>query len=125
MQLGFDHHLMLLDQVMPALCKALKSRSQPNILFLHLGENNLLAYSMVQLLKHLSLDIAKIKHLMPRTRLDWANMPPRHVWDEANSNKAINLARRNANKQISKITGRNHRVVITHPGIHYGFPHIF
>lgn len=102
---------MLWDQLMLALCEALKSRGQPDILVLHLGEIDLVACSMLQLLDNLRQDIAKIQCLMPGARLVWAAMLPRHIRCGASSNKVINLARRKANKQVSKIIGWNHGTV--------------
>lgn len=110
---------------MPALCESLKSRNEPNTLVLQMGKNDLVACFTVQLLDNLSQHITKIKCLMSSTRLVWADMLPQYVWYSANSNKAINLGRRKANKQESKIIGWNHRVVIAQPGIHFDLPHIY
>lgn len=85
-------HELHWDQLMLALPKALKPRHQPDILFLHLGENDLVTCSAVKLLDNLTQATSIIKHLIHRTRLIWANMLPRHVWCGANSSKAINVA---------------------------------
>lgn len=77
-QLEFDHLAliqwlgkqgMLWGQLIPALYEALKSRSQLDILILHLGENDLVACSVIQLLDNLTRDFYKISQLMPGTRL--------------------------------------------------------
>lgn len=60
---------MLWDQLVPTLFKVLRTRCQLDILVLHLGENDLVAYSVVQLLDNLVCEISTIKVLTPKTSL--------------------------------------------------------
>lgn len=77
------------DQLEPALFEVPKAGHQHGILFLHLGENDLAAYSAVQLLNNLTRGIAKIRHLMPGTMLVWADILSSHNRHGAHSNRSI------------------------------------
>lgn len=79
-QLGLDHlpliqwlshWRMLWDQLISALYEALTS--QPEVLVLHLSENDLVNYSVIWFLVRLVEDIDKVKKLPPRARLGWAD----------------------------------------------------
>lgn len=94
---------MLWDQLMLAVHDALRTRLQPDLLMIHLGENDLVRGSVLQLLGSLCRDIPQILDLLLGVRLVWTNMLPRWVWCMAASNKALDRARRNLNQQIKKI----------------------
>lgn len=78
---------------MLAISEALAVRSLPQVLVLHLGENELVNCSVSWFLMRLAEDIIRVQNLLPRIRLVWTDMLSRHVWHRPHDLKVFDALR--------------------------------
>ncbi|XP_053142178.1 uncharacterized protein LOC128340709 [Hemicordylus capensis] len=94
---------MLWNQLLPAIREHLARFPRPDVLVLHLGENDLGRRTGLAIIQQASSDLAILQGWMPGVRILWVNWLQRRVWRGARSGLSLEKARRKTSAAISKI----------------------
>ncbi|KAJ1178852.1 hypothetical protein NDU88_004094 [Pleurodeles waltl] len=87
-------------ELLYVLAKRMERGVCPDLLVLHLGENDLVALSGIGLLKVMKMDLCRIKEKWAGTHIVWTGLVPRRVWRGAKSFKGIEKQRRKINREM-------------------------
>ncbi|XP_069061642.1 uncharacterized protein [Pleurodeles waltl] len=109
--LGFDHHLfpitwrgkenMRWKELLKCLNSMLSGRRCPDVLVIHLGENDFVAETGLDLMRAMKQDLLEIKRQWIGCSVIWTELIPRRTWEGANKPAAIDRARRKVNREMS------------------------
>lgn len=116
---------MLWDQLMPLLHSLGAHGQAPDIIVVHLGENDLGMCKGVDLMIRAKRDLGQILELFPGVQIVWSDMLQRRVWDGALKPPRVDKARRYVNREVAKFLAALGGSVISHPAIAYGAPELF
>ncbi|XP_078502436.1 uncharacterized protein LOC144756516 [Lissotriton helveticus] len=111
--------------LLPWLAKMLPQRGCPDLLIIHLGENDLVQLSGLALLQLMQRDLDVLKGRLAGTCIAWTELVPRKVWRGAMKHGAIEKARRKLNRAMRLYCGDNDIKVIAHEGIRLAEPLVF
>ncbi|XP_078542054.1 uncharacterized protein LOC144827725 [Lissotriton helveticus] len=110
--LGFNERLfnivwkgkggMLWKDLIPALDSWLVGGVCPDVLVLHLGENDLGLVKGVVLLRAMKKDLSLLHQHWSGCHVLWTELVPRRVWRNALKPKAIDKSRRKVNLEVSR-----------------------
>ncbi|KAJ1098920.1 hypothetical protein NDU88_004027 [Pleurodeles waltl] len=87
-------------ELLYVLAKRMEQGVCPNLLVIHLGENDLVALSGIGLLKAMKLDLGRIKERWAGTHIVWTSLVPRRAWSGANSFGGIEKQRKKINREM-------------------------
>ncbi|XP_053168255.1 uncharacterized protein LOC128352078 [Hemicordylus capensis] len=116
---------MLWNQLLPALREHLDRFPIPDILVLHLGENDLGRRPGLAILQQASSDLSILRSWMPGVRIIWVNWLQRRVWRGAHSCLSLEKARRKISAAIGKVVLAAGGSVVRQPDIAARFPELF
>ncbi|XP_053105220.1 uncharacterized protein LOC128324555 [Hemicordylus capensis] len=116
---------MLWNQLLPALRGHLDSFSPPDILVLHLGENDLGKRTGLSIVQQASSDLSLLQEWMPGVLILWVNWLQRRVWWNARSGLCLEKARRKASAAIGKLVIAAGGAVIHHPNVVARLPELY
>ncbi|XP_069071558.1 uncharacterized protein [Pleurodeles waltl] len=102
------------------LSKRLAQGICPDLLVIHLGENDLVALSGIGLLKVMKLDLLRIRKKWAGTHIVWTELVPRRVWRGANSIKDIEKQCRKVNREMHSFCHSEGFSVLQHGEIVHG-----
>ncbi|XP_078515108.1 uncharacterized protein LOC144773922 [Lissotriton helveticus] len=111
--------------LLPWLAKMVPQRGCPDLLIIHLGENDLVQLSGLALLQLMQRDLDVLKGRLAGTCIAWTELVPRKVWRGAMKHGAIERARRKLNRAMRLYCGDNDIKVIGHEGIRLAEPLVF
>ncbi|KAJ1116218.1 hypothetical protein NDU88_004436 [Pleurodeles waltl] len=101
-------------ELLYVLAKRMEQGVCPDLLVIHLGENDLVALSGIGLLKAMKLDLGRIKERWADTHIVWTSLVPRRVWRGANSFKRIEKQRKKINREMRSLCKLQGFSVLTH-----------
>ncbi|XP_078512220.1 uncharacterized protein LOC144771827 [Lissotriton helveticus] len=93
---------MLRRELIPCLNNNMVGGLCPDILVIHLGENDLCATKGVVLLRAIKKDLGLIKELWAGCHVYWTELIPRRIWRGAVNPKAVDRARMKVNSEVSR-----------------------
>lgn len=111
-------------QLLPAVWDFI-STHPPQLLVLHLGENDLGLQSSISLRLQARSGLHRIQQWIPGTRILWSCMLPRRVWRSARSLVHVDRARRKLNVYMGRLAVMLGGFVIYHPKIRFSEPDLF
>ncbi|XP_078530633.1 uncharacterized protein LOC144817736 isoform X4 [Lissotriton helveticus] len=89
-------------ELLPCLNKWMVQGRCPDVLLIHLGENDLCEEKGVVLMRAMKKDLVRLKEQWAACHVLWTELVPRRVWTGALNPKAIDRARRKVNLEISR-----------------------
>ncbi|KAJ1118528.1 hypothetical protein NDU88_006719 [Pleurodeles waltl] len=104
-------------ELLYVLAKRMEQGVCPDLLVLHLGENDVVALSGIGLLKVMKLDLCRIKERWSGTHMVWTSLVPRRVWRGAHSFRGIEKQRRKINREMRSFCKAQGILVLTHDNI--------
>ncbi|KAJ1189037.1 hypothetical protein NDU88_005789 [Pleurodeles waltl] len=104
-------------ELLYVLAKRMEQGVCPDLLVLHLGENDVVALSGIGLLKVMKLDLCRIKERWSGTHIVWTSLVLRRVWRGAHSFRGIEKQRRKINKEMRSFCKAQGILVLTHDNI--------
>ncbi|KAJ1175221.1 hypothetical protein NDU88_000512 [Pleurodeles waltl] len=104
-------------ELLYVLAKRMEQGVCPDLLVLHLGENDVVALSGIGLLKVMKSELGRIKERWSGTHIVWTSLVPRRVWRGAHSFTGIEKQRRKINREIRNFCKAQGISVITHENI--------
>lgn len=106
---------MLWGQFLPTFLQFIKEHLPPQILLLHLGENDLAQRKFISLRVQIRQDLSQVKQLCPGIRIVWSYFLPRRVWKGANSICNIDGTRKRVNSYVAHFVRAGRGKVVSHP----------
>lgn len=103
--------------LLPWLAKMVSQRGCPDLLILHLGENDLVKLSGLALLQLMQRDLEVLKHRLAGACIAWTELVPRRVWRGAVKHGAVEKARRKVNRAMRVFCEVHGIKVISNPGL--------
>ncbi|XP_053167402.1 uncharacterized protein LOC128351680 isoform X6 [Hemicordylus capensis] len=116
---------MLWGQLLPALRDHLDRFPPPDILVLHLGENDLGRRTGLSIFQQASSDLVTFCGWVPGVRIIWINWLQRRVWRGARSGLNLEKARRKVSAAIGKEVVALGGSVLRQPDLAARFPELF
>ncbi|KAJ1119884.1 hypothetical protein NDU88_008068 [Pleurodeles waltl] len=104
-------------ELLYVLAKRMEQGVCPDLLVLHLGENDVVALSGIGLLKVMKSDLGRIKERWSGTHIVWTSLVPRRVWRGAHSFRGIEEQRRKINREMRNFCKAQGISVLTHENI--------
>ncbi|XP_078539685.1 uncharacterized protein LOC144824466 [Lissotriton helveticus] len=93
---------MIWRELIPALNSWLVGGICPDVLLLHLGENDLCGVKGVVLLRAMKKDLSLIRQQWAGCHVLWTELVPRRTWRGAIKPRAVDKARRKLNLEVSR-----------------------
>ncbi|XP_078533917.1 uncharacterized protein LOC144820172 [Lissotriton helveticus] len=93
---------MLWRELIPCLNNNMVGGVCPDILVIHLGENDLCATKGVVLLRAMKRDLGLIKERWAGCHVFWTELIPRRIWRGAVNPRAVDRARKKVNLEVSR-----------------------
>ncbi|XP_078530635.1 uncharacterized protein LOC144817736 isoform X5 [Lissotriton helveticus] len=106
-------------QLLPTLAELSISKGSPDILVVHLGENDLVQLPGIALTKAIKVDLSCLKRVWPGTHIIWTELVQKGVWKGAKNPAAIDKARRKVNHEITGFCTKEGFGIIKHADISY------
>lgn len=92
---------MMWDQLVPLLHEIYHHRSSPSVLFIHLGENDLLPDDNISLIIKMKNDLGILSRAFPNTIIIWSSLLPRHFCKEAENAVLMAEAQKHVNRNMA------------------------
>ncbi|XP_053098555.1 uncharacterized protein LOC128321972 [Hemicordylus capensis] len=116
---------MVIAQFLPLFQEFMAAYQPPDILVLHLGENDLASQTGLAIFHSLRKDILQVLRWCPGIAILWSAMLQRRVWRGARDPYGVDRARRKVNAQMARFLGSIGGGFIEHPGIIFSLPCLF
>ncbi|XP_053157780.1 uncharacterized protein LOC128347333 [Hemicordylus capensis] len=116
---------MLWGQLLPTLLDYVYRCSCPDILVVHLGENDLGKRSGLSIIQQASSDFGSLRDRFPGMRIVWVEWLQRRVWRGVHSLRGVERARRKASKAIGRLVLEDGGWVLAQPSLSASLPHLF
>ncbi|XP_053113143.1 uncharacterized protein LOC128327873 [Hemicordylus capensis] len=116
---------MVIAQFLPMLQEFLAVNPPPDILVLHLGENDLGSKSGLSIFHSLRKDILLVLEWCPGILILWSAMLQRRVWRGARDTYRVERARRKVTAQMARFVAAIGGGPIDHPSILFSEPSLF
>lgn len=113
------------SQLLSSVKQNLISMAPPDILLLHLGANDIGTVKLRDLMKAMNADLSKLQKLLPNTRFGFSFMLPRLKWKGCVNVARLELARKRANRSVSRFILDNGGFVVHHPDITHESPLLY
>ncbi|KAL7992135.1 hypothetical protein Chor_016391 [Crotalus horridus] len=91
---------MMWDQLVPTLLHTRRRLTDPDILVIHLGGNDLGITSNADVINRMKKDFGHLKQIFKNSILVWSNIIPRKVWNQEIPHKVMEKSRRRINQEI-------------------------
>lgn len=91
---------MVWDQLVPILLHTRRRLTDPDILVIHLGGNDLGTASNLDVMNRMKKDFGLLKQIFKNTILVWSNIIPRKVWNQEIPHKVMERSRRILNEEM-------------------------
>ncbi|XP_078522780.1 uncharacterized protein LOC144791868 [Lissotriton helveticus] len=112
-------------ELLPLLNTVVRGGVCPDVVVIHLGENDLVQCKGLALLKQMKRDLREIKKQWAGCHIIWSEFIPRRVWRGAERPGAIDRARRKINREIREFCAREGVGRMEHPELRYGAIYFF
>ncbi|XP_053162519.1 uncharacterized protein LOC128349727 isoform X2 [Hemicordylus capensis] len=116
---------MVWSQLLPAIWDHLGSFPGPDVLVLHLGENDLGKQTGLSLVQQVSSNFSTLEGLLLGLCIVWVSWLQRKVWRGVQCVRGIERERRKASAAIGRLVVADGGVVLGQPGISAHFPQLF
>ncbi|XP_053111170.1 uncharacterized protein LOC128327057 isoform X2 [Hemicordylus capensis] len=116
---------MLWGQLLPAIRNHLVSFPAPQVLILHLGENDLGQRTGLSIVRQASTDFKVLREWIPGLRILWVKWLQRRVWSGVSSGLGMEKAQRKASAAIGRLVREAGGAVLFQPGIAARFPELY
>ncbi|XP_053167273.1 uncharacterized protein LOC128351611 [Hemicordylus capensis] len=116
---------MLWSQLLPAIRDHLAKYPEPDIIVIHLGENDLGRRTGLSIIQQASSDLAILQGWIPGVRILWVNWLQCRVWRGVQNVLGIEKARRKSSAAIGKLARAAGGEVLRQPGLSARFPELF
>lgn len=113
------------ERLIPVLCKESGVHGPPDILVIHLGENDLCERKSLEIRRAARRDLEWCKQQFPDTRIIWSELLERREWQGARNPRKVDVARRKFNSSIRTFVIMQGDRVIRHPGITWQQPELY
>lgn len=97
----------------------------PDVLVLHLGENDLVQETGITLMRAMKRDLQEIRQQWSGCAIVWTEFVPRRVWRDALKPQAVDKARRKINVEMVRFCRQLGIARIRHGDIKYNTPEFF
>ncbi|ETE69612.1 Tumor susceptibility protein, partial [Ophiophagus hannah] len=91
---------MVWDQLVPILLHTRRRLTDPDILVIHLGGNDLGTASNLDVINRMKKDFGLLKQIFKNTILVWSNIIPRKVWNQEIPHKVMERSRKILNEEM-------------------------
>ncbi|XP_042302597.1 tumor susceptibility gene 101 protein isoform X1 [Sceloporus undulatus] len=105
---------MTWDQLIPTLLHARRRLTDPDILVIHLGGNDLGTDRNVDIINRMKKDLGHLKQIFKNSILVWSNIVPRKVWNQEVQHRVMEKSRRIVNQEIGRFIACIGGTVIRH-----------
>ncbi|XP_078537157.1 uncharacterized protein LOC144822957 [Lissotriton helveticus] len=112
-------------ELLPWLTKKVSQLGCPDMLVIHLGENDLVRQSGVSLLHLMQRDLEAMKRNLAGACIVWTKFIPRRIWRGALKPAAIERARRKLNRAMRLFCAVHGLKVLAHGGLRLEEPLLF
>ncbi|XP_053249193.1 tumor susceptibility gene 101 protein isoform X2 [Podarcis raffonei] len=116
---------MTWDQLIPSLLRTRRRLTDPDILVVHLGGNDLGTYADYDIIRQMKKDIIHIKITFKNSILVWSNIVPRKAWSQDMSHEFMEKSRKRVNREISSFMERIGGIIIKHDSLVPESPGLF
>lgn len=103
---------MMWSRIVPEVYSFARLDRPPDVLVLHVGENDLGVRSIRKLIKDVKFDYLRLRMAFPDMLVLWSNIAARTTWRLARSGDRINKACIKVNKMVGRFVIRNGGLVI-------------
>ncbi|XP_078540719.1 uncharacterized protein LOC144826212 [Lissotriton helveticus] len=112
-------------ELLPLLNTLVKGGVCPDVVVIHLGENDLVQCKGLALLKQMRQDLQEIGRRWAGCHVIWSEFIPRRVWRGAERPGAIDRARRKINREMRVFCAKEGVGRMEHPELCYGANYFF
>ncbi|XP_044281654.1 tumor susceptibility gene 101 protein isoform X1 [Varanus komodoensis] len=91
---------MTWDQLIPTLLHTRRRLTDPDVLVIHLGGNDLGTDRNVDIINQMKKDLGHLKQIFKNTILVWSNIVPRKVWNQDVPHRVMEKCRKKVNQEI-------------------------
>lgn len=91
---------MCWSQLLPTVLRFLLDNPPPDIVLVHLGENDLARRKSYSLRVQIKQDLSLVMQWCPGVKIVWSSFLPRRVWRYARSIRKVDLARKRVNAYV-------------------------
>ncbi|XP_028588842.2 tumor susceptibility gene 101 protein isoform X2 [Podarcis muralis] len=116
---------MTWDQLIPSLLRTRRRLTDPDILVVHLGGNDLGTYADYDIIRQMKKDIIHIKITFKNSILVWSNIVPRKAWNQDMSHEFMEKSRKRVNREINSFMERIGGIIIKHDSLVPESPGLF
>ncbi|CAI5763300.1 susceptibility gene 101 isoform X1 [Podarcis lilfordi] len=116
---------MTWDQLIPSLLHTRRRLTDPDILVVHLGGNDLGTYADYDIIRQMKKDIIHIKITFKNSILVWSNIVPRKAWSQDMSHEFMEKSRKRVNREIGSFMERIGGIIIKHDSLVPESPGLF
>ena len=112
-------------QLLPKMKTLMRSANPPEMLFVHLGGNDLANTPLRKLTEQAQCDMKALAEICPHTALIWSDVLPRIKYTGANANNKMEKTRKTFHSAMRAYIRKLGGKTIRHQGIKWNFPHLF
>ncbi|XP_008105807.1 tumor susceptibility gene 101 protein isoform X1 [Anolis carolinensis] len=116
---------MTWDQLIPTLLHSRRRLTDPDVLVIHLGGNDLGTDRNMDIINQMKKDLGHLKQIFKNSILVWSNIVPRKVWNQEIHHEVMEKSRRQVNQAIGHFIERIGGIVIRHDTLVPGSPGLF
>ncbi|XP_033009937.1 tumor susceptibility gene 101 protein isoform X2 [Lacerta agilis] len=116
---------MTWDQLIPSLLHTRRRLTDPDILVVHLGGNDLGTYEDYCIIRQMKKDLKHIKITFKNSILVWSNIVPRKVWRQEMSHEFLEKSRKRVNQEIGSFMEHIGGIIIKHDSLVPESPGLF
>lgn len=116
---------MCWGQFFPAVLEYIAVNLLPQVIVVHLGENDLGQRTSMSLRLQARKDFNSLVRQFPGITILWSDMLPRRVWQWASSVKRIEVARKRVNAYLGRVIMELGGAAIHHPSIGFEEPALY
>ena len=113
------------NQLLPKIKAILGHTPAPDVMYIHLGGNDLASTPLRKLTCQAKSDMNALAKLCPLTTLIWSDILARVSYRDASNNNKMEKTRKTLNSALRAHTRKLGGKSIRHPGINWDLPHLF
>ncbi|XP_007653892.1 uncharacterized protein LOC103164789 [Ornithorhynchus anatinus] len=116
---------MLWDQLLPLIQSMVQQGISPNVIIIHLGENDLVQQTELGLTITMKNDLTTLCRAFPMAKIVWSTLLPRRTWLGAQKPEAVDKTRKAVVNELSKFCSLSGISVLRHDQIVHSVPELF
>lgn len=116
---------MTWDQLIPTLLHTRRRLTDPDVLVVHLGGNDLGTETDLEIIYRIKKDLGHLQQLFKNAVLVWSNIIPRKVWNQEIPHKLMEKSRKRVNKEVGCFVKCIGGSVLSHDSLLPGSPGLF